>query len=162
FAPASPATGVGRARSASIDRPNPSRSTSDNAGSAVSYSPGQSPSGSVAGTSLSRNVVPASQASPISSSSPAGACSSGVTPMPMASTPARGNSATGGRGSALCTMTGIPVSSRTLSTTRLSSSRASGSGTDGTVPYPDGVGNDPASTDGSRGSSSCTTTSAPD
>src|SRR5699024_4445406 len=137
LASARPVTGVGSARSASIDRGSPSRSSNDNAGSAVSYRLGDSPSGSVAGTKPNRSVVPASHASPISSSRSDGAPCNPVASNPTASTPAARNSATGGRRSSQCTTTGASVISRTLPTTLLTSSRASGSGTDGTVPYPD-------------------------
>src|SRR5699024_6334081 len=134
LASARPVTGVGSARSASIDRDSPSRSTNDNAGSAVSYRLGDSPSGSVAGTNPSRNLVPASHAAPISSSRVDGASSNPVASNPTPSTPAAHNNATGGRRSPQCTTTGEPVLSRILPATLLTSSRASGSGTDGTVP----------------------------
>ena len=78
-----------------------------------------------------------------------------------ASAPALRNNATGGRGAQQWTITGWLVADLAASITAASTSRASGSATAGTVLSPDGVDSAPASTAGSDGSSSCTTTSAP-
>ena len=154
-------SGSGRARSASSVRGKPRRSTSSSAGRATSSRVGGR-AGSVLGTRpRKKHAVPSSHASPSWSANTAGVPSSRVASREIASAPASRNSATGGAGRS----SGRSPAGRSPCGPRrpacVSTSRASGSATAGTMLSPDGDGSAPASTAGSDGSSNCTTTSAP-